>query len=167
LEDLQEGWRREKNGGRLFRRPKLTLSCSTEGKEGRKWWALLFHKNRTCQVAIILWHIDLLIGNDRKTNDETTTAMQQLHKHAKVPEPLLGSGPCTTMELLFEVVFSMWSTLRLYHSTDRVQFTDWVQCSWVQWSEVSWLVRSQSEDYCNSVIVSCHCDEKLAATAWG
>jgi hypothetical protein len=26
----------EKNGGRLFRRPKLTLSCSTEGKEGRK-----------------------------------------------------------------------------------------------------------------------------------
>jgi hypothetical protein len=26
----------DKNGGRLFRRPKLTLSCSTEGKEGRK-----------------------------------------------------------------------------------------------------------------------------------
>jgi hypothetical protein len=26
----------EKNGGRLFRRPKLTLSCSAEGKEGRK-----------------------------------------------------------------------------------------------------------------------------------
>jgi hypothetical protein len=25
-----------KNGGRLFRRPKLTLSCSAEGKEGRK-----------------------------------------------------------------------------------------------------------------------------------
>jgi hypothetical protein len=23
----------EKNGGRLFRRPKLTLSCSAEGKE--------------------------------------------------------------------------------------------------------------------------------------
>jgi hypothetical protein len=23
------------NGGRLFRRPKLTLSCSTEGKEAR------------------------------------------------------------------------------------------------------------------------------------
>jgi hypothetical protein len=23
-------------GGRLFRRPKLTLSCSAEGKEGRK-----------------------------------------------------------------------------------------------------------------------------------
>jgi hypothetical protein len=26
----------EKNGGRLFRRPKLTLSCRAEGKEGRK-----------------------------------------------------------------------------------------------------------------------------------
>jgi hypothetical protein len=25
----------EKNGGRLFRSPKLTLSCSAEGKEGR------------------------------------------------------------------------------------------------------------------------------------
>jgi hypothetical protein len=24
-----------KNGGRLFRKPKLTLSCSAEGKEGR------------------------------------------------------------------------------------------------------------------------------------
>jgi hypothetical protein len=26
----------EKNGGRLFRRPKLTLSCSAEGKEGKE-----------------------------------------------------------------------------------------------------------------------------------
>jgi hypothetical protein len=26
----------EKNGDRLFRRPKLTLSCSAEGKEGKK-----------------------------------------------------------------------------------------------------------------------------------
>jgi hypothetical protein len=25
----------EKNGGRLFRRTKLTLSCSAEGKEGK------------------------------------------------------------------------------------------------------------------------------------
>jgi hypothetical protein len=34
------GLRIEKNGGRLFRRPKLTLSCSAEGKEGigpTKW----------------------------------------------------------------------------------------------------------------------------------
>jgi hypothetical protein len=27
----------EKNGGRLFRRPKLTLSCSAEEKEGRNF----------------------------------------------------------------------------------------------------------------------------------
>jgi hypothetical protein len=26
----------EMNGGRLFKRPKLTLSCSAEGKIGRK-----------------------------------------------------------------------------------------------------------------------------------
>jgi hypothetical protein len=26
----------EKNGGRLFRRPKLTLSCSAEGREVRR-----------------------------------------------------------------------------------------------------------------------------------
>jgi hypothetical protein len=31
-----ERWRIEENGGRLFGRPKLTLSCSAEGKEGRK-----------------------------------------------------------------------------------------------------------------------------------
>jgi hypothetical protein len=29
-----ESWRMGRNGGRLFRRPKLTLSCSAEGKEG-------------------------------------------------------------------------------------------------------------------------------------
>jgi hypothetical protein len=28
-------WRTERNGGWLFMRPKLTLSCSAEGKEGR------------------------------------------------------------------------------------------------------------------------------------
>jgi hypothetical protein len=27
----------ENNGGRLFRRPKFTLSCSAEGKEGRNY----------------------------------------------------------------------------------------------------------------------------------
>jgi hypothetical protein len=27
----------EKNGGRLFRRPKLTLSCRAEGKKGRNF----------------------------------------------------------------------------------------------------------------------------------
>jgi hypothetical protein len=27
----------EKNGGRLFRRPKLTLSCSVEGEGGKEY----------------------------------------------------------------------------------------------------------------------------------
>jgi hypothetical protein len=31
----------EKNGGRLFRRPKLTLSCSAEGKEGRNKYIIM------------------------------------------------------------------------------------------------------------------------------
>jgi hypothetical protein len=35
-----KGWgkkmKNKKNGGRLFRRPTFTLSCSAEGKEGRK-----------------------------------------------------------------------------------------------------------------------------------
>jgi hypothetical protein len=61
-----------------------------------------------------LWHIDPLLSNDSKPSNETmTTAMQQLHKHATVLELLLGSGLCATMEALFEVVFSMWSTLNL------------------------------------------------------
>jgi hypothetical protein len=33
--DGEDWWKIEKNGGRLFRSPKLTLSCSAEGKEGR------------------------------------------------------------------------------------------------------------------------------------
>jgi hypothetical protein len=32
----------------------------------------------------------------------------------------------------------------------------------LQWNEMSWLVSSQSEDYCGSVLVSCCC-EKLVA----
>jgi hypothetical protein len=31
-----------KNGGRLFRRLKLTLSCSAEGKEGRKEGKMMY-----------------------------------------------------------------------------------------------------------------------------
>jgi hypothetical protein len=48
-----------------------------------------------CKIFVILWHID----------------------------PLLGSGPRATMEVLLEAVFSMWSAPRLYHATDRVQFS--------------------------------------------
>jgi hypothetical protein len=49
-----------------------------------------------------------LLGNDRETNNETTTiAMQQLRKYATVLELLLGSRPRATMEVLLEAVFSM------------------------------------------------------------
>jgi hypothetical protein len=34
--DGEGWWRIEKNGGSLFRRPKLTMSCSAAGKEGRE-----------------------------------------------------------------------------------------------------------------------------------
>jgi hypothetical protein len=56
----------------------------------------------------ILWHIDLFLGNDRETNNETTAiARPQLIKYATVLEPLLGSDPRATMEELLEAVFSM------------------------------------------------------------
>jgi hypothetical protein len=51
----------------------------------------------------ILWHINPLLGNDRDTN-ETAIAMKQLRKYSTVLEPLLDSGPCTTMEVLLEAV---------------------------------------------------------------
>jgi hypothetical protein len=66
------------------------------------------------------WNIDPLIGNNHETKNNTTvTAMQQLHKHAAVLEPLLGKSPCARVEVLLEVVFSLSSTRRLHHSTDQ------------------------------------------------
>jgi hypothetical protein len=41
------------------------------------------------------------------------------HCYATVVEPLLGGSP-HTMEILLEVVFSMWSALKLYHRTEFV-----------------------------------------------
>jgi hypothetical protein len=71
-----------------------------------------------------LWHIDPLLGNYHDTNNERmTTDRQQLREYATVLEPLLGSGPPTTMEVLLEAVLSMWSTLRLNHPTKRLQFS--------------------------------------------
>jgi hypothetical protein len=65
-------------------------------------------------------HIDPLLGNDRETNNETTAiSMQQFRKYTTVLEPLLGSGPRATTEKLLEAVFSLSSSLRLYHSTDH------------------------------------------------
>jgi hypothetical protein len=75
-------------------------------------------------VCIILLNIEPLLGNDRETINETTAIfMQQLRKYATVLEPLLDSGQHATVEVLLEAVFSMWSGPKLYHSTDRVQFS--------------------------------------------
>jgi hypothetical protein len=61
-----------------------------------------------------LWHMDQLLGNDCETNNETTfIARQQLRKYARVFKPLLDSGPRSTMEVLLEAIFSMWSAPRL------------------------------------------------------
>jgi hypothetical protein len=74
-----------------------------------------------------------LLGDDRETNIETTAiAKEKLHKYGTVLEPLLGRSLRTTMELLLEAVFSVWSALRLYNSTDRVHFSEF---STVEWSE--------------------------------
>jgi hypothetical protein len=52
----------------------------------------------------ILAHTDPFIGNEHKTkNEKMATDMQQDHKHANLLEPLLGSSPCTTMEVVFSM----------------------------------------------------------------
>jgi hypothetical protein len=75
-----------------------------------------------------------LLDNNRKINNATmVTARQQLRKYTIVPESLLGSGPRKTMEVLLEAVFSKWSVSRLYHRTDRVQFS---KCSATEYNGV-------------------------------
>jgi hypothetical protein len=81
-----------------------------------------------------------LLGNDRETNnDKTAISMQQLCNYAILLEPLLGSGLRATVEVLLEEVFSTWSALRLYHSTDRVGArhqdwrTDWPSVAMWRW----------------------------------
>jgi hypothetical protein len=39
---------------------------------------------------------------------------------------------------MLEAVFPLWSAPRLYHSTNRVHFSQSVQCSGVEWSGVEW-----------------------------
>jgi hypothetical protein len=52
--------------------------------------------------------MDLLLGNNRETNNKTMTiAGQQLHRCATVLEPLPGTDPYATMKALLELVFSM------------------------------------------------------------
>jgi hypothetical protein len=49
----------ERNGSWLFRRPKLTLSCSAEGKEGRiwqnSWFSKLFSRLTNARRLITTW----------------------------------------------------------------------------------------------------------------
>jgi hypothetical protein len=77
--------------------------------------AVLNYNKYTVSFKKILWHIDPLLDNDRGTNETRAIARQQLHKYVPVLELLPCSGPHTTMEVLLEVVFSMWSTPRLYY----------------------------------------------------
>jgi hypothetical protein len=49
-----------------------------------------------------------LLGNDRQTNNDTTAiVMQQRRKYATVLQPLLGSDPRESMDVLLEAVFSV------------------------------------------------------------
>jgi hypothetical protein len=82
-----------------------------------------------------LWHIEPLLGSDRKTNNETTAIVRQhLRKYAKVLEPLLGSGPRATMEVLLEAVFSMWPPPS--YITPPTEFSSVGECSAVE--QVGW-----------------------------
>jgi hypothetical protein len=65
-----------------------------------------------------MWHIELSLGNKLKAKEKTTIAREQIRKYATVLEPLLDSSPRSTMEVLLEAVFSMWSPQKLYRSTD-------------------------------------------------
>jgi hypothetical protein len=74
-------------------------------------------------ARIILWLINLLLGNDRETNNETTNVARKLFcKYATVLKPLLDNRPCATVEILLEAVLSIWPAPALYHTTIRVQF---------------------------------------------
>jgi hypothetical protein len=53
----------------------------------------------------VAWPIDLLLGNDRETINETTAiAKQLLRKYATVLQPFLNSGPRATKKVLMEAV---------------------------------------------------------------
>jgi hypothetical protein len=89
---------------KVIRRKRKWVSCIVDG-------GIVCDKyiNATgCLHTILLWHIDPLLGNDQE---------QTMRRWL-----LLGTGLHATMEVLLEVVFSMWSALRLNHTTDQVQF---------------------------------------------
>jgi hypothetical protein len=56
----------------------------------------------------ILWNIDPLLSNDHETNNEKRAiAMEELRNYATELKPLLGCGPCATVKVLLEAVFSV------------------------------------------------------------
>jgi hypothetical protein len=70
-----------------------------------------------------VWHIDPLLGNNRKTRRWPLLGNSFLN--VTVLEPLMSSGLRTTIEVLLEAVSSMWSALRLYHLTNQVHLVQW------------------------------------------
>jgi hypothetical protein len=61
------------------------------------------------------------------------------------------SGPHTTMEVLLEVVFSMWSTPRLYYWTNWFQL---VQCSAAE--QVGWWVSEWVSEWVRGLLHEAH-----------
>jgi hypothetical protein len=74
-----------------------------------------------------LWHIEQLLGNDRKKNNAIMAiALQQHRKYATVIETLLESGPRATMVVLLEAVSSVDEhySLRMNKDTKNIMKTN-------------------------------------------
>jgi hypothetical protein len=86
---------------------------------GHKYISIILFQCIVSNLSLrIFWHIDHLLGNDVETNNETTViAMEHLHTYATKLRPACSNG--TTVE---SGVFYV-SALRLYHSTNRVEFS--------------------------------------------
>jgi hypothetical protein len=110
-------------------------------QELRECYATYSHLN-------ILWHIYLLLGNNRKTNETMVIARQR---------PVSNNGT-TLGSSLFYVVHS-WAI-----SCNRTSSVS--VCSVLEWSTLVGEWVSLLEDCCCSFLVSCSC-QKLVAEAWG
>jgi hypothetical protein len=72
------------------------------------------------------------------------------------------------MEVLLVAMFSMWPAPRLYHVTDRIRFSQWVQCSWFEWSGASWLVGGWVSEWARELLQFSRCVPLLLdAGSWG
>jgi hypothetical protein len=91
-------------------------------------------------IMNILWHIVPLLGNDSKTNNGTMViSRKELRKYATVPEPLLGSGPRITLEVLLESVFSMVRLLGYITRPTEICLIIAMQCGGVSWLVSEWV----------------------------